>query len=233
MSEDTTKQNYPFETGSLSANTWTKIIKTIPGHANLTFNNDTGQGLSLSIRAFTGADWTDAGVALNTWAAWASGTRVPVATSTWFDTDDATFAVTGVQLEAGSVATEFEHRTYADELWRCRRYCQASTADDNDFLFGPGYEGGGGSFYLPLMLNPPMRGSPSMSVISGNWKQNGPAGSSAEYTGAMTAYDQQPGPIHTALLFWKDTDFPSSNDGETCWMRAGEDSTIIALNAEL
>ena len=72
-----------------------------------------------------------------------------------------------------------------------------------------------------------------MSVYSGNWKQNGPAGSSAEYTGAMTAYDQQPGPIHTALLFWKDTDFPSSNDGETCWMRAGEDSTIIALNAEL
>ena len=36
---------YPFETGSLSANTWTKVTKTIPGNSNLVFNNDINTGM--------------------------------------------------------------------------------------------------------------------------------------------------------------------------------------------
>ncbi len=36
------------------------------------------------------------------------------------------FRITGVQLEVGSAATEFEYRTYADELKLCQRYYQAS-----------------------------------------------------------------------------------------------------------
>ena len=50
-SEDTTKYNYPIETGSLTADTWTKITKTIPGNSNLTFNNDNGAGLLLEFVA--------------------------------------------------------------------------------------------------------------------------------------------------------------------------------------
>ena len=42
--DDGTAQNFSFDTGSLSADTWTKVIKTIPGNSNLTFNNDTGEG---------------------------------------------------------------------------------------------------------------------------------------------------------------------------------------------
>ena len=37
---DGTAQGFSFQTGSLSADTWTKITKTIPGNSNLTFNND-------------------------------------------------------------------------------------------------------------------------------------------------------------------------------------------------
>ena len=39
-SEDGSQYNYPIETGSLTADTWTKVTKTIPGNSNLTFNND-------------------------------------------------------------------------------------------------------------------------------------------------------------------------------------------------
>ena len=48
--KDGTGQNYKFETGSLSADTWTKIIKTIPGNSNITIDNDTGE---LAIKSFT------------------------------------------------------------------------------------------------------------------------------------------------------------------------------------
>ena len=121
-SEDGTRQNYPFETGSLTADTWTKITKTIPGNANLTFDNNNGPGMEVEVNAAFGGNYTDAGVSLNTWAAYVSGTINPVNTTTWYTTNDATFEITGVQLEVGDYATDFEHRSYGDELAKCQRY---------------------------------------------------------------------------------------------------------------
>ena len=97
---------YPFETGSLTADTWTKVTKTIPGNSNLQFDNDVNNGFEVNIAPFWGTDYTDAGVTLTAWAAYGSGTRAPNYTSTWYTTNDATFEITGVQLEVGSVATD-------------------------------------------------------------------------------------------------------------------------------
>ena len=120
---DSTAQQYPFSLGSLSANTWTKVTKTIPGHANITINNDTGEGLRIAIVPFYGTTYTASGVTLDAWGAYGSGAECcPDNTSTWYTTNDATFAITGVQLEVGDTATDFEHKSYAEELFRCQRY---------------------------------------------------------------------------------------------------------------
>ena len=119
---DGTMQRYAFETGSLSADTWTKVTKTIPGNSNITIDNNNGEGFRIEWRLFSGTDFTDSGVSLNTWAAFAGGTRTPDSTSTWYTTDDATFEITGVQLEVSDHATVFEHLSYGDTLARCQRY---------------------------------------------------------------------------------------------------------------
>jgi len=122
---DGTAYLYPFETGSLTADTWTKVTKTIPGNSNLTFNNDNGQGLILVFNAFRGTDTTGS-VSLNAWGAYNSSIRVPNMTSTWYTTNDATYEITGVQLEVGDNATDFEHKTFAEEMINCERYFQTS-----------------------------------------------------------------------------------------------------------
>jgi hypothetical protein len=50
--------------------------------------------------------------------------RFPEFTSTWATTANATFDITGVQVEFSDRETSFEHRSYADELARCQRYYQ-------------------------------------------------------------------------------------------------------------
>ena len=122
--QDGTAKQYSVETGVLSANTWTKVIKTISGHADLQFDNDANRGFNIDFSMFRGTDQTGSGVTLNQWANVDNNARIPNMTSTWYTTNDATFEVTGLQLEVGDTATSFEHRSYADELRRCQRYYQ-------------------------------------------------------------------------------------------------------------
>ena len=168
---DGTKQNYPFETGSLSSDTWTKITKTIPGNSNLQFDNNVNNGLDLVVVApFWGTDYTASSVTLNQWAAQNDSTRTPDNTSTWYTTNDATFEVTGVQLEVGSVATDFEHRSYCDEINKCKRYYTFFPAG----YIGGGRGGSGGSLLLyNYYLTTPMRAAPTFEPSSAWSSSNG------------------------------------------------------------
>ena len=152
-SRDGTEQRYPFETGSLSADTWTKVTKTIPGNSNITINNDNGEGLQVTVMAFMGTDYTDSGVSLNAWGAYAGGTQTPDHTSTWYTTNNATLEMTGFQLEVGSVATDFEHRSFAVEKGLCERYYQRGRYSSFVLVGTPGtyyFSRGSVSLFTPM-----------------------------------------------------------------------------------
>tara|TARA_R100000700_G_scaffold1981_1_gene4477 strand:- start:79 stop:1215 length:1137 start_codon:yes stop_codon:yes gene_type:complete len=155
---DSPAQVFPFQTGSLSADTWTKITVTIPGNSNIVVNNDNGEGFKIFISQFWGTNFTDSGRALNTWAAYNSGQRMPDFTSTWYTTNDATFQITGVQLEVGSVATDFEHRSFAQELQLCRRYFQIIGSNVGEGQNSSNIQG-------TIQAIPFMRANPSMAII--------------------------------------------------------------------
>ena len=113
---------YGWSTGVLTADTWTKITKTISGRSNLTWGNDNGNGLLVAPVTLWGTNYTDSSVGNDAWHQYFSSSRTPDATSTWWTTNGATVDITGVQVEVGSVATDFEHRSFAQELALCQRY---------------------------------------------------------------------------------------------------------------
>ena len=113
---------YVFETGSLSADTWTKVTKVVPGYTSANIDNNSGAGMEVLFAPFWGTTYTASGTALNTWAAWDSGERALDYATTWAGTNGATFDITGVQLEVSDHATDFEHKSYAQELALCQRY---------------------------------------------------------------------------------------------------------------
>jgi len=120
-SYDGTGQNYPHPY-ALSANTWTKVTHSIPGNANLTFDDDNNLGLDVIWSLYYGTTYTDSSVSDNTWVATDLSAQTKVQTSTWYDTDDATFELAGVQLEVGSEATDFDFESKLETLTKCQRY---------------------------------------------------------------------------------------------------------------
>ena len=102
-------------------NTWTKITKTIQGNSNVQIDNDNGAGLDCRIWIFAGTDYT-ASVTLDQWRAYDTASRVPDMATTWLTAGASTIDFTGFQFESGSVATDFEHRSFGQELSLCQRY---------------------------------------------------------------------------------------------------------------
>ena len=109
---------------ALSANTWTKVTKTIPGNSNFSSLVDTNASGFFHIwQCFFGTDFTN-NKTLDEWAVKDNANKSPDMTSTWYTTDNATFELTGVQLEVSDHATSFEHKSFTDDYLRCARYFQ-------------------------------------------------------------------------------------------------------------
>ena len=194
---DGTTYSYVMETGSLSADTWTKITKTIPGNSNLTFNNDNGEGLLIRWALFRGTANTGTRP-LNAWAAYDGSTRYPDNTSTWFTTNDATFEITGVQLEVGDTATDFEHRSYGQELALCQRYYQKFSGSSRWlYSIAPGYNFRRLVNFFPVT----MRTAPTMSNVTESYVGNsGNYGVQNVNVGSFTYYNDGSGTQDLRLM---------------------------------
>ena len=171
--EDTSSSNARAFSFAFSATTsWTKITKTIPGNSTLVFNNDTGVGIALYIIPFYGTSYTTSGHTNDAWIVDSGSDQVTDMATTWFSGNDATLEVTGVQLEVGSQATAFEHRSHAEELTLCQRYYQviAKGSEGTSGIRAPLVSGamwGAGQFYGVLTLKTKMRTIPSLDVVNG------------------------------------------------------------------
>ena len=181
--------------------TWQRVVIPFTGDTGTTgMNDDNGNGFQMSWMLVAGTDYTSG--SLQNWGGWpgnpgfGAGQAVNVASSA-----DNYFRITGIQLEVGSQATSFEHRSFAEELALCQRYfCKTYNA-----TIAPGTDGGsnvaakqGGIFtyrqrdnnYTAFSFSHPveMRSAPTLTTYS----HNGTAGKFTNSTTNMSSNTNAP-----------------------------------------
>jgi len=161
VSNSTQDRSYPFTYTISSANTWEYKTITIVGDTSGTWPTTTGIGLEIYWQLGVGSSY------LGTAGAWAGTAYLGATGATQITaTNSATLYITGVQLEAGSVATPFERRLYGQELALCQRYYYKTT--------GHIYGTQGSVGYALWYLKTSMRATPTVTGI--------PAGRTNDYT---------------------------------------------------
>ena len=104
-----------------SADTWERKTITFPKNTSTNFINDNTEGCELGWYLAAGANFSGGSLASD-YGANATNTRAAGQTANITSSNSNTWYITGIQLEVGEQATPFEHRSFHDELRRCKRY---------------------------------------------------------------------------------------------------------------
>ena len=218
-------RSYVMETGSLSADTWTKITKTFPGDSQVAFDNDTGIGCYLYIYGYLGTNYTDNSVSVNAWKNVANP-QTPVNTTTWWTTNDATLEITGLQLEVGPQATAFEHRSFGEELALCQRYYYVHLPADSSGKSIMNITQYSTVAYGHLQFSCTMRTSPTLEHTTGTNYYGAFGNAGASYFNNLGATTTSPNGCELGATV-------DRGQGNSVWIRAHNAASEIAFNAEI
>ena len=122
---DADNQRHNGQTFSVTTS-WNKVTLTYVPDTTGAYNDDNALSLYLFIWIHAGSEFTSGTFTSNTWLSNDATRRIADQTS-FYDSTSRTLNITGVQLEVGAVATNFEHRSYGEEIKLCERYYQKLT----------------------------------------------------------------------------------------------------------
>ena len=144
-----------------SADTWEYKTVTIEGDTSNAITNDNTLSLYVYFNLATGADDKKAPT-----TSWTSSGGIVGSTNqvNLFDSTSNYWQITGVQLEVGSVATPFEHRSYGEELALCQRYYQRFNQNASNYIrIGVAVGTGSNAGYMMVSLPSVMRATPTLT----------------------------------------------------------------------
>jgi hypothetical protein len=208
-----------------SANTWEYKTIYIPGDTSGTWLTTNGLGIRLRFDFGTGSDRQ---ITPDTWGSTFGNTVSGRANL--IGTTGATFYITGVQLEVGSVATPFERRPYGTELALCQRYYYKIVSSGASDRMGVGYNTSTTQALIYVQFAVSCRTSPTALEQSGT-----AADYTVSHTNTSTASSSVP-VFNTANINGSSVVLTVASGltaGQGSMVRAANTSAYLAWSAEL
>ena len=205
---------------------WVKHEITFPADTTGAFDDDNAASLNLTFWLHAGSTYS--GGTLNT-ASFASTTNANRAAgvSSFYSSTDNNFFITGVQLEVGQNATEFEHEPFERTLKKCERYYYLKGKGAATYLGNGGYAV---SSEVDCVVNFPttMRSAPSLEQVSGT---NYYSAISADGTDTLDDFVIHQSTIYSILIY--NNSDASGSTGRYAALSIANAAGYIAFSSEL
>tara|TARA_R100000329_G_scaffold86851_1_gene73215 strand:- start:1481 stop:2596 length:1116 start_codon:yes stop_codon:yes gene_type:complete len=193
---------------------WTRVVKTFVGDTTGTLDNDNAESLRISFWLHGGSNYTGGTHSSNTWHT-TENQRLGDNQTSFFDSTNRTFFITGIQLEIGEQATTFEHLSKAETEKLCHRYYQA--VDYEGFVSistGIMFDNGGSAVIPMHYLFGKMRSTPTITLPT--------AGTSTGNISLLTSTSSYPSTIGShATPYANDTVYTIRGSGYSGLPNAG------------
>ena len=166
---------------------WNRISVTLAGDTTGALDNDNAESLELRFWLHAGSNYTSGSYTANTWASQTHANRA-VGISSFFSSTDNTFFITGLQMELGSQATPFEHRSFGEELALCQRYFYVHADGRRDISehIGTGTMYTSASIFITVNPKTIMRAVPSLETTTGTNFYQAFTGGASDHFDAIT-----------------------------------------------
>ena len=212
-----------------SANTWEHKTITVSGDTSGTINNDNGEGIQLDFWLDSGSDYT--GGTLPT--AWETNNNADLNAGNTINIADNTaneWLITGVQLEVGSVATPFEHRSFGEELALCQRYYQV-IGGGNPCVLASGHTWATGSTHFQVYLRQTLRAEPTFGYGNSANYYRLYSGGSTLFIDRFHGMQGSGGGSTDVIGIY--TNYNVGTIGNGAWVQANDTNAILTFDAEL
>ena len=144
---------------------WARYTMTVPAASSTQIDNDNSNELQLNFWLHGGSTYTGGTLNDDALDSVTNANRAAGIGSIFASTDNE-IEITGVQMEVGSQATPFEHRSFGEELVSCQRYFYKAVSGNNkQFAVGTYYAT---SLITSTLTFPTtMRAAPTITVGTG------------------------------------------------------------------
>jgi len=212
---------------TISSTDWQRVTVNVPGDTGSNWHNGV---IGIRIR------WGSFGTTYqtSTFDQWQAGQKMTTNSNqiNFAAATGNTLQITGVQLEAGSTATDFEHRSFGQELALCQRYYQV-LATGNQAAIGNGFAFQTNRFQTNVPLPVEMRAIPSLDEqMTGVTKYRINMGNSDQNTGITPSLGGVVSSTRIINLGWTSLGSNVTN-GDGGQIRKQGDSGILGVSAEL
>ena len=208
-----------------TAGYWERKVIHIPGDTDgSAINHDNGIGIKVYWFLLAGSDYQSSSA--TNWQTH-NGNATAFGHNVFFASSTSNYwQLTGVQVERGSNATEFENRSFGEEMVLCHRYYQQIEGYSDLIMFGSGRANGVNNAQVAVPLTVPLRASPSIPSL--DYKTWGVSGANSVTNGqpTVTRWYEDSSVIHLGF------DTSSLDNGRTAVVSCRNGSTLI-LDSEL
>ena len=149
-----------------SANTWEKKVLTFDGDTTGALDNDSNNSFTFYWYLGAGTNFTS-GTLATSWASLVAANRAAGLNVNLGDNTANEWLVTGLQIEIGDTATDFEHRSFREELHACKRYYEEYN-NDNSYYFAQGAYTASTTALYQMSWEVEKRATPSVTLSAGS-----------------------------------------------------------------